>query len=258
MEIGEARQDGMLVLRPVGRIDNLTSATFQDRLLVAARAGAADVVVDFTAVEYISSAGLRALMAASSLKPKERRIVVASLNSVVGEIFAISRFSEVIPVFENVDAAIAAGATAARSPAEAAPIRVHFWGSRGSLPTPLGAAAVRGKVRDALLDGARARSRDARGDRRLYRSRIAVFGARHIWRQYRLCRDRRRRRRIRAVRPRHRFARVRPSPPRRARAPAQTLLQRVPVASALGPRHGLPVFPAGLHSGQRHPHPWLP
>ena len=78
MEIGEARQDGMLVLRPVGRIDNLTSAAFQDRLLVAARAGAADVVVDFAAVEYISSAGLRALMAASKLKPKERRIVVAS------------------------------------------------------------------------------------------------------------------------------------------------------------------------------------
>jgi anti-anti-sigma factor len=151
VEIGEARQDGMLVLRPVGRIDNLTSAAFQDRLLVAARAGAADVVVDFAAVEYISSAGLRALMAASKLKPKERRIVVASLNSVVGEIFAISRFSEVIPVFENVDAAIGAGADAARSPAEAAPMRVHFWGSRGSLPSPLGEAAVRGKVRDALL-----------------------------------------------------------------------------------------------------------
>jgi anti-anti-sigma factor len=151
VEIGEGRQGGMLVLRPVGRIDNLTSAAFQDRLLVAVRAGAADVVVDFTAVEYISSAGLRALMAASKLKPKERRIVVAALNSVVGEIFAISRFSEVIPVFDSVAAAIAAGETAARSPAEAMPIRVHFWGSRGSLPTPLGAAAARGKIRDALL-----------------------------------------------------------------------------------------------------------
>ena len=61
MDIGETRQDGLLVLRPVGRIDNLTSAVFQDRLLVAARAGAADVIVDFTEVAYISSAGLRAL-----------------------------------------------------------------------------------------------------------------------------------------------------------------------------------------------------
>jgi anti-anti-sigma factor len=157
VEIGERAQDGALVLRPVGRVDNLTSAAFQDRLLVAARAGVADVVVDFTAVEYISSAGLRALMAASRQKPKERRIVVAALNSIVAEIFAISRFSEVIPVFDSVAAAIATGAAAGRVAAEAAPLRVHFWGSRGSLPTPLGAAAVRAKLRDALLA---ARGRD--------------------------------------------------------------------------------------------------
>ena len=151
MEIGEWRRDGLLVLRPVGRIDNLTSAAFQDRLLVAARAGAADVVVDFAEVAYISSAGLRALMAASRAKPKERRIAVAALNSIVGEIFAISRFAEVIPVFDTVEAAIAARDAAARAPAPPAPLRVHFWGSRGSLPTPLDVAGVRGKLRDALL-----------------------------------------------------------------------------------------------------------
>ena len=151
MEIGETRQSDILVLRPVGRIDNLTSTAFQDRLLVAVRAGTGDIVVDFTDVEYISSAGLRALMAASKQKPKERRIVVAALNSVVSEIFAISRFSEVIPVFDNVEAAMAAVSGGVRSDAGTAPIRVHFWGSRGSLPTPLSAAAVRSKVRDALL-----------------------------------------------------------------------------------------------------------
>ena len=151
MEIGETRQSDILVLRPVGRIDNLTSTAFQDRLLVAVRAGTGDIVVDFTDVEYISSAGLRALMAASKQKPKERRIVVAALNSVVSEIFAISRFSEVIPVFDNVEAAMAAVSGGVRSDAGTAPIRVHFWGSRGSLPTPLSEAAVRSKVRDALL-----------------------------------------------------------------------------------------------------------
>ena len=151
MEIGESRRDGMLVLQPVGRIDNLTSAGFQDRLLVAVRAGTADVVVDFSQVEYISSAGLRALMAASKQKPKERRIVVAALNAVVGEIFAISRFSEVIPVFDTVEVALAAGSAGAGAAAQPAPLGVHFWGSRGSLPAPLGASAVRDKVRDALL-----------------------------------------------------------------------------------------------------------
>ncbi len=151
MEIAETRRDGLLVLRPVGRIDNLTSAAFQDRLLVAARAGAADVVVDLSEVAYISSAGLRALMAASRAKPKERRIAVAALNSIVSEIFAISRFAEIIPVFDTVAAAIAASDEASHAPLPPAPLGVHFWGSRGSLPAPLGAAGVRGKLRDALL-----------------------------------------------------------------------------------------------------------
>src|SRR5262249_53385118 len=47
-----------------------------------------DIVVNFSSAEYISSAGLRGLMAASRSKPKERRLAVACLNAIVGEIFA--------------------------------------------------------------------------------------------------------------------------------------------------------------------------
>jgi anti-anti-sigma factor len=151
VEIGEQRDGDLLVLRPVGRIDNLTSPAFQERLLVAARSGAADLVVDFTEVEYISSAGLRALMAASRAKPSERRIAVAALNAVVEEIFEISRFSEVIPVFATIGDATAAWEAASRAHTPAEPIRIRFWGSRGSLPTPLRYDGVRAKIRDALL-----------------------------------------------------------------------------------------------------------
>ncbi len=151
MEIGEQRDGDLLVLRPVGRIDNLTSPAFQERLLVAARSGAADLVLDFTEVEYISSAGLRALIAASRAKPSERRIAVAALNAVVEEIFEISRFSEVIPVFATIEDAIVAWDAASRSQTPAEPIGIRFWGSRGSLPTPLRHDGVRAKIRDALL-----------------------------------------------------------------------------------------------------------
>jgi len=97
VEIGERRQANILVLQPVGRIDNFTSAEFQARLLAATNSTTDDIVVDFSSVEYISSAGLRALMAASRLKPKEQRLAVACLNSIVSEIFAISRFAYVVP-----------------------------------------------------------------------------------------------------------------------------------------------------------------
>jgi anti-anti-sigma factor len=159
VEIGERRQANILVLRPVGRIDNLTSGEVQARLVAAVTSSADDIVVDFSSVEYISSAGLRALMAASRLKPKERRLAVACLNAIVREIFAISRFWHVVPVFTTVEEASAAWqAPSQPEPAiphpktqPTGPLCIRFWGTRGSLPAPLGERAVRLKIRDALL-----------------------------------------------------------------------------------------------------------
>jgi anti-anti-sigma factor len=159
VEIGERRQANILVLRPVGRIDNLTSGELQERLVAAVTSAADDIVVDFSSVEYISSAGLRALMAASRLKLKERRLAVACLNAIVSEIFAISRFWHVVPVFTTVEEASAAWqAPSHPEPAiphsktqPTGPLRIRFWGTRGSLPAPLGERAVRLKIRDALL-----------------------------------------------------------------------------------------------------------
>jgi anti-sigma B factor antagonist len=113
VEIGERRHGDILVLRPEGRLDNLASAEFQARLL-AASSDFADIVVDLSAVDYISSAGLRALMVASRHKPNELRLAVACLNEVVREIFAISRFSEVVANFATVEEAIAAWEAAPR------------------------------------------------------------------------------------------------------------------------------------------------
>jgi anti-anti-sigma factor len=160
VDIGESRQANILVLAPVGRIDNLTSAAFQARLLAAVTSSSVDVVVDLSGVEYISSAGLRALMTASRQKPKDRRLAVARLNTVVREIFAISRFSHVVPVFATVEEASTAWqappprpeAAVPHAEAEpAGPLRLRFWGTRGSLPAPLRERAVRAKIRDALL-----------------------------------------------------------------------------------------------------------
>ena len=108
LQIGERRQAGLLVLVPVGRIDNLTSAEFRTRLLAAVGSYTEDVVVDFYSVEYISSCGLQALMTASRRKPQDRRLGVARLNVVVHEIFTISRFTHLVPIFATVEEARAA------------------------------------------------------------------------------------------------------------------------------------------------------
>jgi len=58
-------------------------------------------------LEYISSAGLWTLLTVTKrLREKQGRLLLASLKSVVREVFDISGFSSVIPIFESVDAAI--------------------------------------------------------------------------------------------------------------------------------------------------------
>jgi len=170
LEIGVKRQEGLIVLAPVGRIDSLTSAKFRTRLLSVVKSGSANVVVDFSGVEYISSCGLHALLTALRQKSKERRLAVARLNTVVHEIFAISRFTHLVPIFATVEEAVTAWDMPAPpqpprqhialEPDPDAPLRVRFWGTRGSLPAPLRERLVRGKIRDALL-AARGRTLDA-------------------------------------------------------------------------------------------------
>jgi anti-anti-sigma factor len=109
MEISDQRRGDIIVLGPVGRINNDSSADFQTKLLGCVGSAATKVLIDFSGVEYISSAGLRALlMASKQSKAANGRLAVAALTPMVKEIFAISRFALVVQVFETTAEAIAA------------------------------------------------------------------------------------------------------------------------------------------------------
>jgi anti-anti-sigma factor len=102
LEISEQHEGDVVVLGPVGRLNNETSPEFQSRLLGCVGSAGASVLVDLSAVDYVSSAGLRALMTASKQsKATGGRLAVAGLNPVVKEIFTISRFCYVVTVFDT-------------------------------------------------------------------------------------------------------------------------------------------------------------
>jgi anti-anti-sigma factor len=105
------------VLAPAGRIDHGTAAELEAALLPQLAAAAkrkGGVVLDFSAVDYISSVGLRVLMiAAQQVRAAEVRLSVAALRSVVAEIFGISRFDKVLVVHATLEEALAHGSDAA-------------------------------------------------------------------------------------------------------------------------------------------------
>jgi len=108
MEIGEKRQSGVSVLLPVGSIDNDTSLDFQVKVLASLDVGLA-ALVDFSGVDFISSAGVAVLVkAAKEARAKNRRIVLAAPRPMVSEIFDISRLSRIMAIYRTAEEGIAA------------------------------------------------------------------------------------------------------------------------------------------------------
>jgi anti-anti-sigma factor len=107
MDIHEQRQGNVIVLRLAGRLDSLSCREFEGRLLSALHESGA-VVVDCATMEYISSAGLRVLLAAAKqARTTNGRLVLAALRDNPREVFDISGFSAIFAIHPTIEAAIA-------------------------------------------------------------------------------------------------------------------------------------------------------
>ena|SRR5688572_2625918 len=100
-----------VVVVPAGRLDHDHCDAFRSGLepFLDGAGGGQGIVLDLSALEYISSAGLRCFMlAARQAGGDGGRIVLAALRPVVAEIFQISRFDMLFQIFPSVREALAA------------------------------------------------------------------------------------------------------------------------------------------------------
>lgn len=117
MDVGQTRYADVTVLSPRGKLDHGNSPGFQRQLLSALAEGqATKVVIDASQVEYVSSAGLRALMIGfKQSRGAGGRLAISGLTPLVAEIFQISRFDTVLEVHPSLDDALGALSPAARA-----------------------------------------------------------------------------------------------------------------------------------------------
>jgi anti-anti-sigma factor len=107
MEIDTRKTKNALVLTVAGRLDAVTSPEFEKRLSEVISQGETALVIAFSGVEYISSAGLRSILAAAKmLKQKRGTIVFTGLRGSVEEVFKISGFWSLFKVFDSEEAAL--------------------------------------------------------------------------------------------------------------------------------------------------------
>jgi anti-anti-sigma factor len=107
MEINTRKEENATVVSVTGKMDAVSSPELEKDLSQLMAEGEKDFVIDLGELDYISSAGLRVILAtAKRLKEKEGKILLASLQDMVKEVFEISGFSAIIPIYESVESAL--------------------------------------------------------------------------------------------------------------------------------------------------------
>lgn len=109
MNLPTREQAGVLIVSVSGRVDHITSEEFTkslDPLLDRCTQGHPSILLDFSGVDYISSAGLRVLMMASRRAKAQKGVfAIAALQPMVQEVFAISRFNLIVPCYVSIETA---------------------------------------------------------------------------------------------------------------------------------------------------------
>jgi len=97
MTITTAFDNDKLTVTPVGRIDTITAPEL-DAVIRDNTDKINDLVLDFAGVEYISSAGLRVLLAAQKAMAKKGTMKLIHVNETVMEVLDITGFNDILTV----------------------------------------------------------------------------------------------------------------------------------------------------------------
>ncbi len=107
LELSVREERGWSVVAVSGRLDSVTVERFTTQCATFIDAGSGNVVLDFSGLQYVSSAGLSSILgAAKRAQARGGRLAVAGLHGLVKEVFSISGFETVLPTYADVETAI--------------------------------------------------------------------------------------------------------------------------------------------------------
>lgn len=109
MKVHETKIGGVAVTALSGRIDSASAAACEAELARLLQDGRTAMVIDMAEVDYLSSAGIRALvMLYKRAVARDIPLVLARTQEHIREILEIAGLTEELPVHSDIDAALRA------------------------------------------------------------------------------------------------------------------------------------------------------
>lgn len=97
MTIEKTKEENKLTITIAGRLDTTTAPQLEAEIK-ALPEETEKLVLDLEQLEYMSSAGLRVLLAAQKKMAKKEGMIVTNVNEVIMEIFEITGFSDILTI----------------------------------------------------------------------------------------------------------------------------------------------------------------
>ena len=97
MTITKTQNGTDLTLALEGRLDTITAPELEAELKKSLP-GAETLCLDFTKLDYISSAGLRVLLSAHKLMSAKGGMKIVNVNEIVKEVFEVTSFADILTI----------------------------------------------------------------------------------------------------------------------------------------------------------------
>ena len=86
-----------LTVAIVGRLDTTTAPQLEAEFKQSINR-VEKLVLDFAALEYLSSAGLRVILAAQKVMNKQGEMIIKNVNDTINEIFEVTGFIDILTI----------------------------------------------------------------------------------------------------------------------------------------------------------------
>ena len=106
MQMYETEKNGYKVITFSGNLDTATAPAAQKHIDACINNGDLKFIFNFEKTNYMSSSGLRVLLATAKKLRGKGELRISNLNSVIEEVFDVSGFNSILNVYKSEEEAL--------------------------------------------------------------------------------------------------------------------------------------------------------